>query len=161
MILGMKNNIEDLEKVRSDAEKLYKALKPVYCPYLKNKIHFNTQGLEHIKFKQRGRARSPQDQYMRLKLVHLVPEVLRMSHTLQGTLENKQFERTRINSRTEDILKPVNYYEFIAVIKRNRIKVIIKQIDNGELFFWSLIPFWGMNEVTMSRILYDGLPEED
>ncbi|KKU67880.1 MAG: hypothetical protein UX89_C0011G0003 [Parcubacteria group bacterium GW2011_GWA2_47_16] len=98
---------------------------------------------------------------MRFKLIHLAPEVLKASHTLQGILETKKFERVRTHSRTEDVLKAVNYYEFIAVIKRNRVRVVVKQIDGGEKFFWSLIPFWGMNKETMSRILHDGVPEED
>ena len=75
--------------------------------------------------------------------------------------ETKKFERIRIHNRTESVLKPVNYYEFIAVVRRNRIKVIVKRVDGGKLFFWSIIPFWGMNKDTQSRILYDGEPEED
>lgn len=98
---------------------------------------------------------------MRFKLIHLAPEVLVNSKTVQGVLETKKFEKVRVNSRTDIILKPVNYFEFIAVIKRNRIKVIIKQVDDGEMFFWSLIPFWGMNKETMQRILHEGVPEED
>ena len=66
-----------------------------------------------------------------------------------------------MHGRTETVMKPVKYYEFIAVVKRNRVRVIVKQIDNGHKFFWSIIPFWGMNKKTMSRLLHDGLPEED
>ena len=59
------------------------------------------------------------------------------------------------------ILKPVVYYEFIAMIKRNRVKIIVKQIDGGERFFWGIVPFWGMNVETRTRLFYDGVPEED
>ena len=114
-----------------------------------------------MKFIQRDKARLEADQYMRFKLIGLAPEVLKLSHTVQGILESKRFERIRVNSRTDTILKPVNYYEFIAVIKRNRIKVIVKQIDGGSNFFWSIIPFWGMNTDTMTRLLHEGTPEED
>jgi hypothetical protein len=47
------------------------------------------------------------------------------------------------------------------LIKRDRVKIILKQIDGGDIFFWSIIPFWGMNKDTMTRILYEGLPEQD
>ncbi len=157
----MKNSIGDLNEVRFRAETLYRSIVSAYCPYLKLEIQFNAQGLEHMKFKRREKARLPQDQYMRFKLFHLAPEILKSSHTLQGILETKKFERVRTNGRTEHLLKLVRYYEFIAVVNRNRVKIIVKQIDNGELFFWSLIPFWGMNESTKSRILHEGLPEED
>lgn len=59
------------------------------------------------------------------------------------------------------VMKPVTYYEFIAVMKQNRVRVIIKQIDGGQKFFWSIVPFWGMNTETMNRILHEGEPEED
>ncbi len=152
---------QQFEEIKSKGEIFYKTLKDVYCPYLKCKIYFNSQGLEHLKFKQREKTRLEQDQYMRFKLIGLAPEVLKCSYTVQGILETKRFERIRVNSRTETILKPVSYYEFIAVIKRNRIKVITKQIDGGNVFFWSIIPFWGMDTSTMTRLLHEGTPEED
>jgi hypothetical protein len=55
----------------------------------------------------------------------------------------------------------VTYYEFIAVLKRNRVRIIVKQVENGQKYFWSIVPFWGMNEETMTRILHNGMPEED
>jgi len=58
---------------------------------------------------------------MRFKLLYLAPEILKISHTVQGVLETKKFERVRMHG----------------------------------------IPFWGMNEETMGRILHEGEPEED
>lgn len=154
-------DLENFEEVRIKGEEFYKSIGEVYCPYFKEKISFGAQGLEHLKFKRREKARLEQDQYMRLKLLHLAPEILKSSHTLQGLLETKKFERVRMHSRTDTVLKLVSYYEFIAVLKRNRMRIIIKQIEGGQKFFWSIVPFWGMNEETMSRILHDGIPEED
>ncbi len=152
---------KDFDLIKNKGVEFYKTLGEVYCPYFKDNVSFNARGLEHLKFKKMEKTRSEKDQYMRFKLIHLAPEVLKATHTLQGVLETKKFERVRVNSRTDQILKPVNYYEFIAVIKRNRVKVIVKQVDGGAKFFWSLIPFWGMNKNTMSRIFHGGLPEED
>lgn len=154
-------NSEEAEEVVRRGEEKYKKFAPEYCPYFKEKVHFNSQGLEHLKFKNRERPRSLKDQHMRFKLLHLAPEVIKESRTLQGILETKKFERVRVHGRTDTVLKVVIFYEFIAVIKRNRIKVIVKEIDKGEKFFWSLIPFWGMNEQTMQRILHEGNPAED
>ncbi len=122
MVLDIKN----FEEIRLKGEELYKTLSEIYCPYFKEKISFNSQGLEHLKFKQRGRARSEQDQYMRFRLIHLAPEVLRISSSVQGVWETKKFEHFKTNNRWEQVLKQVIYYEFIAVIQRNRVKVIVK-----------------------------------
>lgn len=154
-------NNKEFEEIKSRGEDFYKSIPEIYCPYLKEKVYFNARGLEHLKFKRLERARPEQDQYMRFKLINLAPEVLRLSHTVQGILETKKFERIRMKGRTDTILKPVRYFEFIAVIKRNRVRIIVKQIEDGQKFFWSIIPFWGMNEETMSRVLHNGIPEED
>ena len=152
---------QQFKDVKEKGEELYKSLGGVACPFLREKVSFGAQGLEHLKFKRREKARPEKDQYMRFKLLHLAPEILKASHTLQGVLETKKFERVRMNSRTDIILKPVTYYEFIAVLKRNRVRIIVKQVENGQKFFWSIVPFWGMNKETMTRILHDGMPEED
>ena len=152
---------KDFEKMKIKGEELYKTFNKVYCPYFQEKISFNSQGLEHLKFKQREVARPDQDQYMRFKLLHLVPEILKKSNTLQGKFQTNKFERIRVHGRTDTILKLVNYFEFIALINRDRVKIIIKQIDSGEKFFWSIIPFWGMNEETKTRLFHEGSPEED
>jgi hypothetical protein len=98
---------------------------------------------------------------MRFKLLHLAPLVLGSSGTLQGVFETKRFEYIKINSKWNKVLKPVTYYEFISVIKRNRVKIIVKQIDNGKKIFWSIIPFWGMDNNTQLRVLHEGNVEED
>jgi hypothetical protein len=152
---------EQFNLLKMESEKLYKSFGEVYCPYFKEKLSFDAQGLEHLKFKRREKSRPEKDQFMRLKLIHLAPEILKSSHTLQGILETKKFERVKTNNRWEHIQKNVTYFEFIAVIKRNRCKVVVKQIEGGKKFFWSIIPFWGMNEETKTRILHTGVPEED
>jgi len=152
---------QQFKDAKDKGEVLYKNLDQVYCPYFKEKISFGAQGLEHLKFKRREKARLDKDQYMRFKLLHLAPEILKLSHTIQGVQETNKFERVRMHSRTETVLKPVIYYEFIAVMRRNRVRIIIKQIDGGQKFFWSIVPFWRMNTETMNRILHEGVPEED
>ena len=152
---------EQFEEIKSKGENFYKSITEVYCPYFKERVSFDAQGLEHLKFKRRGKSRSEKDQYMRLKLIQLAPEILKLSHTSQGVFETKKFEYVKTNNRWEYVQKIVTYYEFIAVIKRDRCKVIIKKIESGQKFFWSIIPFWGMNEETKIRIFYSGIPEED
>jgi hypothetical protein len=49
----------------------------------------------------------------------------------------------------------VTYYEFVAVVDKVRIKVIVKELTGGERFFWSIIPFWKMNKLTNQRKLHD------
>lgn len=152
---------KDFLKIKREAEKFYKRIGDIYCPYFKEKIAFNTKGLKHLKFKSNRQARPEKDQYSRLKLIHLTPEVLKQSHTLQGIWRIRRFEVEKTNSRWEHVMKEVIYYEFIAVIDAIRLKLIIKQVLGGEKHFWSVIPFWGIDKLTSKRILHSGNLEND
>lgn len=152
---------KDFLKIKGEAEEFYKTIDNIYCPYLKEKVAFNTKGLKHLKFKSNRQARPRKDQYSRLKLICLAPEVLKQSHTLQGIWQIRRFETQKMNSRWEQIMKDVTYYEFIAVVDNVRVRVIIKQVLGGEKHFWSVIPFWGIDKTTSKRILHSGDLEND
>lgn len=152
---------DDFQQVHLAAEKLYKSIGQVFCPYFKEKIAFNARGLRHLKFKSDRQARANADQYARMKLISLAPEIIKQSHTLQGIWRIKRFENQKTNSRWECVLKEVVFYEFIAVLKNVRIKVIIKEVIGGKKHFWSVIPFWGIDKTNSRRILHSGNPEND
>jgi len=152
---------QDFEKVRTDADTFYDSIGEAHCPYFGEKISFNAAGLKHLKLKSDKIARSHSEQYARLKLLVLAPQVLSLSRTVQGIWHTKHFERIRVHSRTDTILKPVCYYEFIAVLENVRVKVIVKQIDDGQKFFWSIIPYWKIDSVNNRRALHSGDPEGD
>src|SRR3989344_4947815 len=129
-------------KTKEEAEKFYYAIKEIRCPYFKEAVNFNVKGLDHLKFKEWNKARVVDDQYRRFKLIKLAPDIIKLSNTLQGfTLVNK-LERRKINSRWEQAMIAVKYYEFVAILSDLRVKVIVKQISGGEKYFWSIYPFW-------------------
>lgn len=151
---------EKFEGTKRKAEEIYKSIGEVYCPYFKEKVAFHAPGLEHIKFKDRNKTRLASDQYMRFRLLHLAPTVIKLSHTLQGISRRKNFERQKTHARWEILLKNTTYYEFVAIIENVRVRVIVKQIEDGPKFFWSIIPFWKINE-RKERKMHNGNPEAD
>jgi len=157
------NDIDPIkfEKAREDAEVFYKTIGEVYCPYFQEKVSFNAKGFEHLKFQKIRQARPHQDQYIRFRLISLAPAIIQKSHTLQGMSRRKGFEREKTHSRWEVIMRTATYYEFVAVIKETRMRVIIKQVENGPKYFWSIIPFWKMDKITGKRLLFSGRPEID
>lgn len=152
---------EEFEKIRVEAEKIYRTSGSVYCPYLAEKISFNAKGPRHLKFKSDQQARLQKDQYPRLKLLHLAPQVLNKSHTLQGLWKTKRFETQNTNSQWKHTMKDVTFYEFIAVLENVRVKVIVKEVLGGEKHFWSVIPYWDIDMKNSKRILHSGNPEHD
>ena len=152
----------DFEKVKQEAEERYTAIGSVKCPYFGNEpIAFNAKGIRHLKFKSDERARPREDQYARLKLLHLAPQVIKLSRTVQGIWRTRQFEIQKSHSRWERVLKDASFYEFVAVLDNVRLKVIVKQVAGGEKHFWSVIPLWKIDLSNHRRILHSGDPERD
>ena len=133
-------------------EKYYKGIGQVYCPYFGEEIRFGPEGLEHLKFKGRKRARPTRVQQTRMKVLLLAPQVLKLSHTLQGVQKKMSLERQKINSRWEKVARQVIYYEFIAVLGGFRMRVIVKGVVGRKKQFWSVIPYWKVGQ--KHRILH-------
>ncbi|MBI4224837.1 MAG: hypothetical protein HY617_00755 [Candidatus Sungbacteria bacterium] len=162
--LFMKNDEEKFKQCREDAEKYYRTITTVWCPYLQDNVHFNAEGFEHLLFKSWNKNRSQAEQYTRLRLLHLAPDVVSKSHTLQEYDERPLLVRQKINSRWEQRMKIVRYYVFVAIIKTIRLKIVVKEIEGGNKFFYSLYPAWRIEKKldgNNKKIFYSGNPEED
>ncbi len=153
--LEQKISEEFFLRTKGQAEDIYKNIGKVYCPYFKEEVVFNTKGLDHVKFKSWNKPRSRFDQYIRLKLLYLSPEILKRSHTVQGVWVTKGWERRKKYGKWEKLMVETSYYEFVAVIGKARIKIIVKEISAGPKFFWTIIPFWKTNSITNQRILHE------
>ncbi len=44
--------LKELEVLKDAAEKQYRLIDKVYCPYLGRDVRLNSKGLDHIKFKE-------------------------------------------------------------------------------------------------------------
>ncbi len=154
-------DIETFNTLKEEREIWYKNIKEVSCGYFPGeKIHFNAKGLEHLKFKNKNHARSQDDQYIRFKLLHLAPEIIKLSRTVQGISSQKGWELKRSNQKNENCLVQAIFYEFIAVLENVRVRIVIKQVENGPRYFWSIIPNWKMSGDGRRKLHY-GNPEED
>ena len=123
---------KNFERVRAKAELSYKEIGEISCPYLNDSVSFNSKGLEHLKFKSKRKVRERRDAYMRLKNVHLAPQILKLSRTLQEKQTKKIFVDVKTNSRNEKIMKGCTYYGFTAIVEdgnfEKRLKVIVRQV---------------------------------
>jgi len=150
---------EEFQQVLHKAQTFYSATSHVYCPYFRQPVQLNAQGFEHVRHKTWNRGRERRDQFMRLKHLPEAPIILQLSHTVQGIQTTTEWERRHRHGRWEKLLVHVIYYEFVAVLKSRRFKIIVKQLPGGERIFWSLIPFWRQTE--QGRTLHEGDPAID
>ncbi len=111
----------------------YKNLNPVYCPALKETINFNSEGFNHILYKNRVRRTVKEIEY-RLPLINLICPVIKNSKNASLRVVTKIIKGREIK---------VNYYALTAEVGKKKpctIKVIlIKKGLKGKLSFHSVM----------------------
>lgn len=155
---------KSITEIREKARSEYKAITPVHCPYFKEAVVFNSEGFNHIRYKAGRRERHLKAQEIRYKLLHLAPRVIGKSHTLQEHETVNQFIESKKNKRKEKALKEVHFYGFIAIINKQKVKVIVRQAGEGHKHFWSIIPNWKTRkskEGTKKRLNHSGNMQTD
>lgn len=101
-------------------KKFYKSLKPCYCSVLKQKVYFNSSGLNHLLYKGR-RPREIKDKISRLKLIKYIPNIIKYSEKAR----KKEYKSCNLwildsnisNRKIRVILKQTNKIYFLSVMK--------------------------------------------
>jgi hypothetical protein len=138
-------NQEDFNLIKTAAKELYKQVISVACPYFNEPVAFNHKGWGHLMYKNYNYPRPITDQYARLKLLKLAPQVVEKSHTLQGIRKTKEFRRIKTDGTKNKWIKVcnlINFYEFIAILEDVRLKVVVKEDLGMGKYFWSVIPYF-------------------
>ena len=108
-------------------------------------VYLNSDGFMHLIFADRHHKQK-RDVKNQLKRFHLLTHTRRILEKMvmyqeydeqQQTVVVKQQKRKLTESRL------VKYWDFIAVIDNKiRVKLVLRQVGNGNIHFWSIIPFW-------------------
>ncbi|MES2623550.1 MAG: hypothetical protein V4576_04070 [Patescibacteria group bacterium] len=125
------NFLELLEKTRET----YKKFERIYSPAINSVVHFNSKGFNHITFKNPRKPRATKDQINRLKIVEIAYQLVKHSNTFQ--------EYELIQSDKNSVFQ---YWGLIAIFKNTKLKVILRKVSNGNVHFWSVIPFYTTSE---------------
>lgn len=147
-------DISNYDKLREDAHNFYSKLGAIRSPALNNElVHFTAEGFNHLIYKGKRRGRTKNDQITKFKLLPRAKTVIEASTTYQEydegltTIRKKRFKRVSNETVT------VRYWGFVAIIQSFRVKVIVRQVDDGQRHFWSVIPAWSINPYRSVRIL--------
>lgn len=136
-------DVSNYDKLREEAHNFYQKIEAVRCPALNNElVHFNAGGFNHLIYKGRRRERSKNDQITKFKLLPKAKTILEISTTYQEYDESLTTVRRKRFKKTAEETAPVKYWGFVAIIQNFRVKVIVRQIGNGQKQFWSVIPAW-------------------
>jgi len=139
-------DISNYDKIREDAHGFYQKIGAIRCHALNNEVvHFTAEGLNHLIYKSSRSERNRNDQITKFKLLSKAKTIIEITTTYQEydesltTVRRKRFKKIVQESAT------VKYWGFVAIIQNFRVKVIVRQIGNGQRHFWSVIPAWLTN----------------
>ena len=154
----------DYDSLRTETQKLYGSISPIFSPALKEYIYFTAEGFNHIIFKGSRSEREQSSQILRFNLIPRAIKLLKLSTTYQEYEESRQDFIVKSYKRKIRKSKTVYYWGIIAIIDQRKIKVILRKIgDNGQLHFWSIVPAWVTNKHRDIKLFntMKGNPEED
>lgn len=144
---------------KEKARTIYTTQKNIYNPYLRSQVIFNSDGFHHLQFSAR-RERNKKEQLLKFSLLPLAIEIIKKS----GTLQEYRTGLTTIGKIGKDglaLAKATEYWGFIAIVgesKRIKIKVILRKIGDGNITFWSVMPFSKLKGG--QRLYTEGIEEE-
>ncbi|MFA6463690.1 MAG: hypothetical protein WCV55_01640 [Candidatus Paceibacterota bacterium] len=151
----MKDDIPNEEKlakydsIRAEAEELYKSFGKVFCPAFNtshdaknHKVHFTSEGFNHLIYRIKKQERDKRAQIMRFELLLKAKELLEKTSLVQEYDEYTKEIRKQSFKKTVTTNVKIRDWGFVGIIGRFRIKVVVRQIGEGERKFCSVIPAW-------------------
>lgn len=152
---GLKKDVQkavNIDRIRAKAKAKYDALGIVRCPALSGKVHFTSEGFNHLRYAGK-RERPINVQVMKLSLVGYINEILSITTTIQEHDERRELIHKKRYKKLSKEWSTIRYWGFVAIIRDKRIKVVVRQIDDGAFHFWSVIPAWKISRYQGHRVL--------
>ena len=153
--------VKNFKKRKSDAEKRYKKIKSVKCPYLNNEVIFNAKGFHHLQFSA-GHERSKRAQLLKFHLFPLAVSVINNSGTVQEY--RKELQPFGKKGKRDGLrkTKPVQFWAFVAIVtdQHLKIRVVVRRVGDGNFTFWSVMPDVKKSKTGIQRLYKRGIEDE-
>jgi len=146
-------DIVNYQKIREAAENFYKKIGCLNCPVFNNKkVYFNSEGFNHLVYKKSS-ERNKNDQIIKFKLLPIAKEIVGLATTYQEYDEGMfNITRKKFKKRTVESVR-VKYWALVAIIRNYKVKVIIRQVGDGNKHFYSVIPAWTISYYHETKII--------
>ena len=132
------------DRAREEAHNYFQKNAKIHSPLL-GTVHLNSEGFLHLVYGDK-RHKQQRDLKNQLKRFHLVTYTRRIVEGMGFCQEYmEQYQTVMVKQHKHKALesKLVKYWGFVAVIEnRIRVKIILRQVGNGNTHFWSVIPYW-------------------
>lgn len=162
----IEERVKDYTAIKKKAAELYATFGSVTCPALGDQnIYFTSEGFNHLVYKAPKKPRDERVQILRFDMLEKAKFILKSSTTHQEYDEN--IVNKKVNRRGKWVERNVviRCWGFVAIVRKFRVKVVIRQEGNGKLEFQSVIPAWFTKQYRDIRLIQTstgkGLMEEN
>lgn len=110
-------------------------------------VRFNSDGFLHLVYKNKKHKRDWKNQVKRFHLLKYVKPILEKMGYYQEYQERVEEVMIKDHGMPKRVTKVLKYWAFVAIVDNKiRIKVILRKVGDGEIIFWSVIPYWKTSE---------------
>ena len=138
------NDHDQYTKARESAHNYFLKNKKIRSPVFKT-VSLTSDGFMHLIYHDRflKKKRTKEAQIQRFHLLQHTRSIIESMGYYQEYLEQYQTVMVRMKKHRSEQNKLVRYWGFVAVINnRIRVKLVLRQIGDGHIHFWSIIPYW-------------------
>ena len=150
---SIEERLEDYNKIRDDAQKLYSTFQKVFCPAFGQHVYFTSNGFNHLIYKGAKKERDKKTQILRFDMLEKAKFILENSTTFQEFEENMEYRRVNRHGKYVAVNLVVRSWGFIAIVEKFRVKVVATQVGNSKIEFYSVIPAWFIKKYRNIKII--------
>ncbi len=111
----------------------YRSIVSIFCPILNETVYFTSEGFNHLLYESYWKPRSPAEQFLKLKCLSMVPEVVKNC--------SKKANIRKMRRKVKGKWKNGFHFELVHEIKKGAsVRVIVERIGTGRYKFWSVMP---------------------
>ena len=140
------NKEEKFVKLKEKAKEKYKNTEKIMSPFFNDYIYLTGDGFHHLSYAKNRTSRKLEEKILKFIALDYVYELLEKSATIQ------EYREITINE------KVIKYFGMIAIDKnlKRKTRVIIRKVGNGNIHFWSVMPYSkiknGMQKLSLNDI---------
>lgn len=139
---GMIRDVDEakFQEIQKEARSFYEKIGSIDCPALKRRVHFDWNGLRHLRF-SKGKERDRATQMRRLELLPLAVKLIQNADTYDSFEQYITGEPADAQSGMRPKARPLNLWTLVGFVEGWLIKVVIlKSGHEGAAQFWSVYP---------------------
>ena len=163
--ISLEERVKDYPEIRKTAQELYASFGKVYCPALGGAVHFTSEGFNHLIYERARKERDKRTQILRFDMLDRAKFILETTTTYQEYEESIEYQRVNRHGKFIGMNVIVRCWGLIAIVKKFRVKVVVRQVGNGKMEFQSVIPAWFIKQYREIKMIQSstgaGLLNED